>query len=86
MVESDTNMAKISNPCVRCGRERIVFKVWKEHIETYFGGSVVVHKETICPDKECQKLVNKEIAVQKKKRDKIKKDREQRALDYKKKK
>lgn len=72
-------MGKIAtNPCTRCGKERIVAKTWKEKIETYSGISVVVHTETICPDKACQALVDKELEVQRKKREKIKTDREQR--------
>ncbi len=74
---------KISNPCVRCGTQRIILKTWEEHVNTHFGNSIVVHAETICPNKECQKLVDKEIAVQKDKRDKIKKDKEQRGIQNK---
>lgn len=74
---------KISNPCVRCGTERIVLKTWKEHVNTFFGNSTVVHTETVCPNKECQKLVNKEIAYQQEKRDKIKKDKEERGIQNK---
>lgn len=71
---------KISNPCVRCGTERIVSKTWKEHINAHFGNSIVVHTETICPNSQCQKLVDKEITAQKDKRDKIKKEREERGM------
>lgn len=67
------------NPCSRCGKERIVSKTWKEKIKTGFGDSIVIHTENVCPDKECQKLVNKELNAQKAKRDKIKVEREQRA-------
>lgn len=43
-----------SNPCIRCGTERVVFKTWEEKI----GNSVIVNIETVCPDPECQKKVN----------------------------
>ncbi len=45
-----------SNPCIRCGKERIVLRSWKEKI----GSSVVTNTEMICPDPECQKIVNSE--------------------------
>lgn len=64
------------NPCSRCGKERIVSKTWKEKIQTSFGDSMVVFTENICPDKECQKVVDKELAAQKRSRDKIKSDKE----------
>lgn len=70
---------KVANICTRCGSERIVLKTWKEKINTYFGSSTVIHTETACPNKECQKIVNNQLAAQKAKREKIKKDREERA-------
>ncbi len=45
---------KISNPCTRCGIERIVVKTWEEKV----GNSTVVNIETVCPNPECQKKVN----------------------------
>lgn len=51
-----------SNPCTRCGKERIVVKTWREKI----GYSVVTTTETACPDKECQKIVYKSNQDQKK--------------------
>ena len=45
---------KISNPCTRCGTERIVVKTWEEKV----GNSTVVNIETVCPNPECQKKVN----------------------------
>jgi len=52
------------NICFRCGKERIIIKVWKEKI----GNSVVENTETACPDKECQKATEKDIKKQKDKR------------------
>jgi len=46
---------KYSNPCPRCGKERIFVKTWKEKI----GYSTITTTETACPDKECQKIVVK---------------------------
>lgn len=52
------------NTCYRCGRERIVLRVWTEIIDD----SVIENTETVCPDKECQKIVLKEMLDQKTKR------------------
>lgn len=50
--------------CTRCGKERIVSRIWKEKI----GLSVVETVEHVCPDKDCQKIINNEMARVKKKR------------------
>lgn len=66
------------NPCTRCGTERIITKTWDETLETMRGKTTVTYTESVCPNKECQKLVEDELAVQKKKRDKQREDRESR--------
>ncbi len=48
----------MSNPCVKCGKERIDGKSWESKV----GISVIVHTMTVCPDRECQKQVDKSIA------------------------
>lgn len=45
-----------SNPCYRCGKERIFVRTWTEKI----GHSTVTTTEKACPDPECQKLLDKE--------------------------
>ena len=51
------------NVCIRCGKERKVSRRWKEKVE--MGGRTVVwlHEETVCPDPECQKKVDKDLAL-----------------------
>lgn len=49
-------MNKHSNPCYRCGKERIFVRTWKDKV----GNSVVTTTESACPDSECQKMVEKE--------------------------
>ncbi|MGE5042001.1 MAG: hypothetical protein ACM3IJ_03795 [Candidatus Levyibacteriota bacterium] len=49
------------NPCVRCGKQRVDGKTWKEKIENHFGVSFITHTETVCPDKECQKIVEEKM-------------------------
>ncbi len=51
------------NYCVRCGKQRIVVRTWKEKLDT----SIIINTQTACPDKECQKKVDSE---NKKQRDK----------------
>lgn len=48
----------MSNPCIRCGKQRIDGKSWKGKS----GNSIVTYTKTICPDSECQKLLDKAIA------------------------
>lgn len=64
-----------SNPCIRCGTERIITRTWNENI----GESIIVNTETACPNVSCQekvdednkKLRDKHIAIQLKKEEKI---------------
>lgn len=58
-----------SNVCTRCGKARIDGKSWTEKVEMFFGTSTVVHTETMCPDPECQKIVEEKLAQQKQKSD-----------------
>ena len=70
---------RLTNPCTRCGKERVMSKEWVEKIPTFSGGFVeVTRAENICPDPECQEIVQKDLDVQKEKRDKLKLDREER--------
>jgi hypothetical protein len=58
-----------SNPCIRCGKERIVSKTWKEEVTNFFGSSFITHTETVCPDGECQKIVNAKFKQEKEKKE-----------------
>ena len=53
------------NPCFRCGKERIVLRTYKKKDEN---GSVITYTEMVCPDPECQKLLDMQLAAEKKKR------------------
>ena len=61
----------MSNPCIQCGKERIDGKTWEEKS----GISVITHMITVCPDPECQKLVDKTINDRKEKNLKLGRDR-----------
>jgi len=49
------------NLCIHCGKPRIIAKAWKEKIIIDREVSVIEHMEYVCPDKECQKWVEKEL-------------------------
>lgn len=66
------NMATSS--CTRCGKPRIIVKTYEEKVET----STVTYTITECSDPECQKLVNKTLQTEKKKRKFIKDEQEKR--------
>ncbi len=53
------------NPCIKCGKERMDGRSWKEKN----GTSVITHTATVCPDADCQKLVDKDIEDRKAKSD-----------------
>lgn len=50
---------KSGNPCIRCGKERVIKKTWKELV----GNSLITYTTTTCPDAKCQEIVEKEIAA-----------------------
>lgn len=57
----------IKNPCITCGKERIVIKVFKEKI----GNAVITNTITACSDPKCQKGVDNLLAKEKARRDEI---------------
>lgn len=54
--------------CTRCGKPRIIVKTYTEKIAS----STVTYTITECSDPECQKIVDKALNVEKKKRQFIK--------------
>lgn len=53
------------NPCIRCGKQRVIVDTWKEHV----GKSLLTHTSFSCPDRDCQKIVDGELAAIKEKRE-----------------
>ncbi|MFH1971503.1 MAG: hypothetical protein ABIJ05_03935 [Patescibacteria group bacterium] len=68
-----------NNLCPLCGKQRIVVKTYKEKI----GNSVVTYTEKNCPDPDCQKKLNGQLAQEQKKRDLITKEQEKREKERK---
>ena len=60
-----------STPCIRCGAARLVSRQWKERIRTIIGVTVIVHTETVCPNRDCQILVEEGLEVKRVKREAI---------------
>ena len=61
------NSGKSSNPCIRCGKERVVTSVLKE----YINGSLVTTTQTSCPDPLCQKKLDEMLEREKVDREKL---------------
>ena len=56
-----------SNPCFRCGKQRITIHSFKDRI----GDSVVTSTETVCPDPECQAQVEKQLNKERLQRERL---------------
>ena len=57
----------MNNPCIQCGKQRIDGKTWHEKI----GIQVITYTSTICPDSDCQKIVDKAVADKKAKSEQL---------------
>jgi hypothetical protein len=51
-------MSFISTLCVRCGSPRVYKGELEKEIETLLGKTTVLVTYTVCPDSDCQKLVD----------------------------
>jgi len=63
-----------SNPCSRCGKERVVVKSWNKRV----GNSLLTYTLTSCPDPECQKRVSGDLRKEAARRSAQKKEAEMR--------
>lgn len=43
--------------CIRCGKMRIEGRSWTEYVDK----SLISYTLTVCPDPECQKIVDKQL-------------------------
>lgn len=67
---------QISNPCARCGQERILFKRWDDSVNN----NAVTYSMWVCPDQECQSQVDAGVAAKKEKAQALRRDIEDRAI------
>lgn len=77
---ADKLLAKYPNPCTRCGEQRIIFKQWKEKVNNAWGTSEITYEETVCPDPQCQKVVEQKLQAERDKKKSIDLEREKRAI------
>lgn len=56
---------QVESSCIRCGKTRIIGKVWVEKSDR---GNPITHTQTICPDKDCQKMVDAEFEAKREKK------------------
>ena len=47
------------NVCIRCGKVRIFSRRWKEKVDGR--GMEIIHEESVCPDPDCQKIVDEKF-------------------------
>ena len=50
-----------NSTCIRCGKLRVIGKTWTEKLN----GSKITYTQTVCPDKECHKIVEEQLQVKK---------------------
>lgn len=63
--------------CTRCGKERVFKSSYTEKLEK----TTIVRTVTICPDPECQKLVEVALAFEETKRKIMQNEQEKRAQE-----
>ncbi len=66
------------NLCTRCGKDRIESKSWNEEITAFFGSTTIVHTEMVCPDAECQKIVEEKMDALRQRTEDMKVEKEKR--------
>ena len=65
-----TNL-QTQNPCIRCGKERIVSKTWTDKLELGIIGRmmIVTHSDSACPDTACQTIVDRQLTEKRRKKE-----------------
>jgi|GEM_PF-601796 len=68
--------AQTFNLCTRCGKPRIISKTWKEKVQTYNGLTEITCTQSVCPDKNCQKIVDRDLAERRAKAEEVAQNKE----------
>ena len=63
--EEDKN-GNTESQCIRCGKVRIFKSRWREKLDK---GAAITHTRTVCPDSDCQKIVDSEFEEKRAKRE-----------------
>lgn len=58
---------KSETVCIRCGKKRIFLKKWSEKVDGK--GTLLTYTQTICPDKECQEIVDAKFTEMRERRE-----------------
>ena len=53
--------------CIRCGKIRVYSKKWVDRAEGK--GTQITHIEAVCPDSECQKIVDEKFRLMRERRE-----------------
>lgn len=53
--------------CIRCGKLRVFLRKWKDR--TNDRGTMITHTESVCPDSQCQKIVDAQFTQMREKRE-----------------
>ncbi len=53
--------------CIRCGKTRVYSKKWVDR--TNGKGTQITHVEAVCPDAECQKIVDEKFQAMRERRE-----------------
>ena len=64
--------------CIRCGKERIVKSSFTEKLEK----TTAIYTVTVCPDPECQKMVEKELMAEESRRKVMQDEKEKRLQKF----
>lgn len=75
--DSEAGGVRNMSKCTRCGKERIIKSSRTEVLEK----TSVIYTVTICPDPECQNLVEKSLIVEENKRKVMHDEQEKRAQE-----
>lgn len=59
----------MSNPCIRCGNQRVFHKTWEEVNMVYGKEITTTYTNFVCPDSKCQKIVEEQLRAQKEKKE-----------------
>lgn len=53
--------------CIRCGKVRIYSRKWVDKVNGK--GPLITHVEAVCPDAECQKIVDEKFRAMRERRE-----------------
>lgn len=70
----------ISALCPRCSNKQKIAKTWTETIQTFNGTAKVLHQKIVCTNVECQVAFEENIVKENKKKEQMKKLKEENEL------